>query len=56
MINLNKNTVAILKIQRDQNISKERYRQINKTIIKKFGIISSRISLISNMSMEEERA
>ena len=55
MINLNKNTEAILQSQRDQKIAKERHLQRNKTIIKKSGIGSSRILLISNMLMEEER-
>ena len=54
MINLNKNTEAILQSQRDQKIAKERHRRINENIIIEFGIRSSRISLISNMLMEEE--
>ena len=55
MINLNNNTEAILQNQRDQKISKEMHHQRNNTIITKFGIKSLRISLISNMLMEEER-
>ena len=46
---------SILKIQRDQNIAKERQCWRNKTIIKVFGIRISRIILISSMLMEEER-
>ena len=55
MINMNKNTEAILQSHRYQNIAKERHSQINKTMITNFGIRSSRIFLISNMLMEEER-
>ena len=36
MINLNKNTEAILQSKRYQKIAKERQRSINKTIITKF--------------------
>ena len=54
MIYLNKNKEAILKVRREQIIAKKRNRRINKTIIKKFDIKSSRISLISNMLMGEE--
>ena len=38
MINLSKNTEAILKRQRHQNVAKESYCQRNNTIITKFGI------------------
>ena len=55
MINMNKNTEVILQIQRDQKITKERHCLRNKTIITKFCIRSSRISLISNMLMVGER-
>ena len=55
MINLNKNTEAILQIQRYQKIAKESYSQRNETIITEFGIISLRILLLSNIPMEEER-
>ena len=54
MINLKKNTEAILKSQRYQKIAKKRRHQRNKTTITKFVIRSSRISLIYNMLMEEE--
>ena len=54
MINLNKNTEAIFS-ERHQNTEKERYCQKYKTIITKFGILSSRVLLISNILMEEER-
>ena len=55
MINLNKNTEAILQIQRYQKIAKESYSQRNETIITEFGIISLRILLLSNIPTEEER-
>ena len=55
MINLNKNTKKISLSKREQKIAKERHRQKNKTIIKKFVIRSSRVSLNYNMVMEEER-
>ena len=51
MINLNKNMEAILQSQRDQKIAKEGHHRRNKTIITKFGIRSSRISLIYNTLM-----
>ena len=55
MINLNKDTEAILQGQRDQKIAEARHRQINKTIITKFGIKFSRVLLISNIIMEEQQ-
>ena len=55
MINLNKDTEAILQSQRDQKIAQARHRWRNKTIIKKFGIKFSRVLLISNIIMEEQQ-
>ena len=55
MINMNQNTEAILQSQIDQKIVKERQLGRNDTIITKFGIRSLRISLISNILVEEER-
>ena len=53
MINLNRNMEEILQSQRDRKISKERHRQINKTIVAKFVIKSLSILLMSNMLVEE---
>ena len=51
MINLNKTMEAVLQSQRYQKIVNKSHRQINETIIIKFGMRSSRILLISNMLM-----
>ena len=46
---------AVLQSEREKKIANQSHCRRNKTIIKKFGIISSRISLISKMLMEEEQ-